>query len=36
MGNELAWIAKGKEWLVTNGADFAVNLVVFILCAKDF
>jgi len=31
MGNELAWAAKGKEWLVTNGADLAVNLVLFLL-----
>jgi len=28
---ELDWVVKGKEWLITNGADFLVNIVVFLL-----
>ena len=28
---ELEWMQKGQEWLITNGADFLVNLIVFLL-----
>jgi len=28
---ELQWLEKGQEWLVTNGADFLVDLIAFLL-----
>ncbi len=28
---EMEWIEKGRDWLLTNGPDFAVNIVIFLL-----
>ena len=30
-GEELGWLQKGQDWLIQNGADFVVNIVVFLL-----
>ena len=27
----MEWIDKGQEWLITNGANFLVNIIVFII-----
>ncbi len=30
-GQELTWLKKGQEWLIENGADFVVNIIIFLL-----